>query len=256
MGKNLSKAAKRLIKYAEVAGDKNKKQPALGESDSNSTTFWVQLNIVAHILDPDLDRLPKLEEFAPIYALKSNQYRETNNIYLVMYTLVRLNRLNLLPPKWVISDLCERFEKHFANPDPDFFAGQMGVEGGGSGKSNPYREWVRDQRDQGIAREMSILKGIFTITKIDAARAVKIKLKLDLHERRIVDVFNKVTRADNFYNPSLSKKVQWSNGDIDEQVRSFPPNARKIIGKFKRMRKPGFYVRRAQILPLHWMQLH
>ena len=113
----------------------------------------------------------------------------TQNIYDVLSTFVKFQKLGLYPPPWVIEHLASVFKRHLANPDPELLASQFGISGEGSGAQNPYHEFTVTRERNNRLVEMMLLMSAVRVSFSVAARAMIEKRGLEISVTRIMNNF-------------------------------------------------------------------
>ena len=163
------------------------------------------------------------------FVMLTGEFRESHNRYFVIKGYVALVNAKIAPPAWMLEALAQGFSKHLRNPDPQQLGAQLGLQGEGSGKTNPYDDYRRFIERRDAVVEMLILIKEFGVSRVNAARAVKTKRKLTVSEKRLCNDYRKYEKDREEVLPELD----FSLSPLDRQklVESFPVSARKLLRK-------------------------
>lgn len=158
----------------------------------------------------------------------TNYYQKTKNVYYLMLLFSETVSAGFSPPAWVLDEINQRWAAHLANPDPERFASQFGVSGKASGSTNPFDAVQAHVSRFAAMADMYRIISIFDVSKIGAARAVRIKHDLKEKPKYLVELYNDWLQR----LPAVSPPEEiLSAREHPRFVDSFPPKARKLLRK-------------------------
>ena len=163
-------------------------------------------------------------------------YEGALSIYGAMQAFIWFYQQKISPPVWVMAPLASGLSKHLENPDPELLANQLGVSSGISGKGNPHKEYLRLKNEVVVMSDMATLIYSYGMSKMDAARAVKLKYKLRRAPKTLTnnyrDHYRFSMRDNKISDVTLNAmKSEYGRSRDPVFVQSFPVDARILINK-------------------------
>ena len=163
------------------------------------------------------------------YIGLTGEFLEWRNRYTIIEAFTNLVKAKIAPPAWMLEAVAQGFAEHLRDPDPKKLAKQLGLQGGASGKSNPYKEYCRLSERRTVVVEMLILIVEFGISQKNAASAVKIKHNLKAATKTLCNDYRKYTKE----RTDVISQVDYSLKPLERQkfIERFPVSARKFLKK-------------------------
>ena len=161
------------------------------------------------------------------------QYQKTENNNYVIELFTDFVNHGITPPKWMMEILAGGFEKHLKDPDRDLdrLATRLGLRGIASGSTNPWHQLKRRRKRSAAMHDMVILMQKYGVSQLRAAKAVKIKYKLDASPTTLKNYYQEYFGADKDLAERVTRFVVMKFPEGTRFVSSFPVAARKLINK-------------------------
>ena len=158
------------------------------------------------------------------------------SIYGAMEAFIWFYQQKISSPVWVMAALASGLSKHLENPDPELLANQLGVSSGISGKGNPHKEYLHYKTERVVMGDMATLIYSYGMSKMDAARAVKLKHKLRRDPKTLTNNYRdhyKSLLLDNKNSDVTLNAMKLAYGQSRDPkfVQPFPADARILINK-------------------------